>query len=403
MVSDRAPLTAASAASAPASATGAVARAPACLVTGASGFVGAALCRHLLTRGWTVHALAHRHPERVPPGCASITRADLLGESRWLQRLDEVDCVVHSAGHAHSAWDGSATQRERIIAANVQPTAAIAREAFRRGLRVVLISSASVFGEDSPQPFTPGSPPQPVGPYAESKWLAEQALREAADSAEATRAPAAGADSGSGPGPSPGPSADAKAAAAATATRTEAAEPRDARWTIIRPPLVHGPGVRANFLRLMRWVDRGWPLPLGAVNNRRSLIGIDNLVDLIGTVLADEAAQRRVLLPADSQWSTPQLVRALAQALGRPARLIPVPDRVLRGVATAAGQLGVQRLAAPLRALTHSLALHDAWLSDTLGWQPPLSPAESLRRTADWFRQAQDAHATHTVTQSGKT
>lgn len=336
------------------------AQAPRCLVTGASGFVGAALCRHLLARGWTVHALAHRHPERVPTGCASLTRADLLTDDGWRARLDQVDCVVHSAGHAHSAWDGSAAQRERIIAANVRPCAALGREAFRRGLHVVLISSASVFGEASAQALTPDSPLRPAGPYAESKWLAEHALRKAA-------------------------------------------EPLGGRWTIIRPPLVYGPGVRANFLRLMRWIDRGWPLPLGAVNNRRSLIGVDNLADLIGTVLLDDTAQQRVLLPADSHWSTPALVRALARALDRPARLIAVPEGALRVAAAITSRLGASRLAAPLHTLTRSLALHDAWLADALGWQAPLSPAEGLQATADWFRQTGGAEGRHTATRSGGT
>ncbi|MGE0807723.1 MAG: NAD-dependent epimerase/dehydratase family protein [Burkholderiaceae bacterium] len=314
-----------------------------CLVTGASGFVGAAVCRRLLARGWTVHAVARRRPERVPAGCASVTTADLREAGEWLAQLDHVDAVVHAAGHAHSAWDGSAVQRERIIAANLQPSALLARETFRRDLHLVLLSSASVFGDASPQPLTPDSPTAPRGPYAMSKYLAEQAVRKAAAAA-------------------PG------------------------RWTILRPPLVYGPGVQANFLRLMRWIDRGWSLPLGAVNNRRSLIGVDNLADLAGAVLCEPRAYGRVVLPADGDWATPALIRALAQALDRQPRLLGIPEGALRGIAAVTGRIGLNRIAAPLRTLTASLALRDDWLTDELGWQPPQRAADGFAATAAWFR-----------------
>jgi nucleoside-diphosphate-sugar epimerase len=218
---------------------------------------------------------------------------------------------------------------------NVGGSLALARAAAAAGVRrFVFISSVKVHGEATApgRPFREDDPPAPMDAYGISKMEAEQALWEVS-----------------------------------AATGME--------LVIIRPPLVYGPGVKANFAALVRLVRRGWPLPLGAIHNQRSLVSLDNLVDLIMTCLRHPRAADEAFLVSDGQdLSTTELVRCLGKALGRVPVLVPVPATLLRGLAAATGRSEVvQRLCGTLQVdVTRARQL--------LGWSPPVPVAEGLRR-----------------------
>jgi UDP-glucose 4-epimerase len=308
------------------------------LVTGAAGFVGRALTARLTSR-FQVRAVTHAVPhEWLHPNLTVIHGKALSPEEDWSAVLDGVGTVVHCAARVHvmreSGGDASAAYR-RI---NVEGTLNLARQAGAAGVRrVIFLSSIMVKGECTlpGQPFTTDQTPAPSDPYGISKMEAELGLRALAR------------DSG-----------------------LEA--------VIIRPPLVYGPGVKANFRTLMCWLARGWPLPLGAVTgNRRSLVALDNLIDLLVTCIDHPTAANRTFLVSDGEdLSTASLLERLGLALGRPARLVSVPVGWLD---VAAGWLG---RADDMRRLCQSLQVDMRQTQTTLGWVPPLGVDEGLRRTA---------------------
>jgi nucleoside-diphosphate-sugar epimerase len=223
---------------------------------------------------------------------------------------------------------------------NVDSTLNLARQAVAGGVRrFVFLSSIKVNGDSTPpdRPFTADDLPRPNGVYAVSKHQAEEGLRQI------------GKETG-------------------------------LEMVIIRPVLVYGPGVRANFRSMMSWVDRGIPLPFGAIRNARSLVALDNLVDLVQTCLRHPAASGQTFLVSDGEdLSTPELLRRTAAAMGRPARLMPVPEFVLRSAATIVGKRRVgERLCGSLRVdITKTQHL--------LGWNPPMRVDQALEKTARYF------------------
>jgi len=223
---------------------------------------------------------------------------------------------------------------------NVDSTLNLARQAAASGVRrFVFLSSIKVNGESTPieRPFNADDPPKPTDPYAVSKHEAEEGLRQLAKE-----------------------------------TRLD--------LVIIRPVLVYGPGVKANFLSMMRWLDKGLPLPFGAIRNARSLVALDNLVDLVKTCLHHPAAPNETFLVSDGEdLSTPELLRRTAAAMGRPARLMPVPEFVLRSAATIVGKSDVgERLCGSLRVDIEKTRR-------LLGWSPPVSVDQALKKTARYF------------------
>jgi UDP-glucose 4-epimerase len=308
------------------------------LVTGAAGFVGRALTTRLASP-FQVRAAMHTTPHEWPHSNLTVVHGKTLSsEEDWSAVLDGVGTVVHCAARVHvmreSGGDTSAAYR-RI---NVQGTLHLARQAIAAGVRrFIFLSSIKVNGECTwpGQPFTADQTPAPSDPYGISKMEAELGLRALAR------------DSG-----------------------LEA--------VIVRSPLVYGPGVKANFLTLMRWLARGWPLPLGALTrNRRSLVALDNLIDLLVTCIDHPAAANRTFLVSDGEdLSTADLLERLGLALGRPARLVSVPVGWLDVVATALGR------ADDARRLCQSLQVDMRQTQTTLGWIPPLGVDEGLRRTA---------------------
>jgi UDP-glucose 4-epimerase len=279
------------------------------VITGASGFVGGALVPVLRARGHEVAA-----PGRAVTG-------DIAGFDGWPALLDGAQAVVHLAALAH-AWD---IEEARLRAVNVDAALALGRASAAAGARMLFMSSVKVLGEETPvAPFDDASRPAPRDAYARAKADAETALRAVPGLA----------------------------------------------LTVLRPPLVYGPGVKANFLALARAVARGWPLPLASIANRRSLLYAGNLAESVARCLESPAATGRTYLLSDgAPLSTPALCRALGAALGRPARLFAFPPMLL-----------------PARKLTRSLVVDDSALRRELDWQPPYSFEEGLRLTAGWFQ-----------------
>jgi nucleoside-diphosphate-sugar epimerase len=240
----------------------------------------------------------------------------------WEASLKGQQVVVHLAGIAHRRADEAAYQ-----AVNVDATLRLAEAAAKAGVRrFVFVSSIKVNGEATPpdRPFRAADAPAPLDAYGRSKWRAEQAL---------ARVP-------------------------------------DLEVVVVRPPLVYGPGVRANFLRLLQLVDTGLPLPFASVRNRRSLIFVGNLVSLLVRCATLPGCAGKTFLAADGEGlSTPELVRRMGAALGRTVRLLPFPPALL-----------------PSK-LSASLVADIADTRSVLGWQPPHSVEEGLLATARWYRK----------------
>lgn len=305
------------------------------LVTGASGFVGGALVRRLAAAHIRVRAamrspsadLSGRVERQLVPG--------LDAETDWMPALREVATVVHCAARVHVMRETVADPLRDFRRVNVAGTLALAQQAASAGVRrFVYLSSIKVNGEFTlpGQPFTSRDAPAPTDPYGVSKREAEDLLG------------ALGRDTGM-------------------------------EVAIIRPVLVYGPGVKGNFRSLVRWLDRGIPLPFGAIDNRRSLVAIDNLVDLIMSCTQHPGAAGGTFLVSDGEdLSTTDLLRRTARALGRRPRLIPVPTGVLRATAAAVGRGGM------IRRLLDSLQVDITPTMRLLDWKPVISVDEALER-----------------------
>ncbi|AFK67936.1 MAG: SDR family oxidoreductase [Pseudomonas sp.] len=314
------------------------------LVTGASGFVGGALCRQLATSGSFAIRAASRHPNAATvAGVQAVAVADLGATTDWAQALAGVDLVVHAAARVHVMKETASDSLAEFRRVNVDGSLNLARQAAAAGVRrFVFISSIKVNGESSQpgRPLCADDSPAPQDAYGVSKHEAEQGLRQLA-----------------------------------AATGMEV--------VVIRPVLVYGPGVKANFHSMMRWLQRGVPLPFGAVCNRRSLVSLANLVDLIITCIDHPRAANQTFLASDGDdVSLTQLLRALGLALGRPARLLPVPVGLLRGAALLVGRRDLAQR------LFGSLQVDIAKNRQLLGWYPPCTLEQGLNMTARSFLDA---------------
>jgi len=297
------------------------------LVTGADGFVGAGLLPRLRRDGHEIRA-----NERRSGGVALGPTAD------WSRALEGADAVIHLAARVHVTREDSHDPLSAFRCANAEGTARLAAQAEAAGVRrFVLMSSVKAAAETSPgRKLVESDPAEPRTPYGISKREAELAL-------------------------------------AASARRMET--------VVLRPPLVYGPGVGANFRALLRLVDSGLPLPLASVRNARSLIARDNLVDAIAIALVAPSVVGGTFYLADG-WSlsTPDLVRALAAALARPVRLIGFPTPVLKASARLIGK------GEAAESLLGSLEIDDGVFRAMTGWVPPLNQADAFRLVADWWR-----------------
>lgn len=331
------------------------------VVTGASGFVGKALCAELLARGYSVRA-AVRSVSSISDaaGLEVFASGEVGAATDWSEILDSryrgnddegsveeahpADCVIHCAARAHVMRETEADSLAAYRTVNVAGTQRLAEQAATLGVRrFVFLSSIGVNGvfTNEAHRFECDDVPAPSENYAISKWEAEQVLWEIS-----------------------------------AKTGLEV--------VVVRPPLVYGPGAKGNVLRLLSMVASGVPLPLGAVNNRRSLVGLDNLVDLLIRCVDHPAAAGQVLLVSDGQdLSTSGLIRLLAQAMGKPSRLVPVPVLLLRAAGLLVGK------ASQMGRLVRSLQVDSNHTCELLGWNPPVSVDEGLQKTADWFLSQQ--------------
>ncbi|CAM3548987.1 SDR family oxidoreductase [Polaromonas hydrogenivorans] len=308
------------------------------LVTGATGFVGSAIVVRLAREGIEMRACVRRDGVAMPDGVQTVLVGDLTSDADWSQALAGIGVVVHVAARVHVMDDTAADPLVEFRRINVQGTLNLARQASTSGVRrFVFISSIKVNGEVTKLgiPFSADDIPAPLDPYGISKMEAEQGLREIA------------AQTGM-------------------------------ELVIIRPPLVYGPGVRANFAAMMRWLRRGVPLPLGAIHNQRSLVALDNLVDLIVTCLTHPAAANQTFLVSDGEdVSTTELLRRMGKAMNRPARLVPVSAGWLEQAAALVGKRDMaQRLCG-------SLQVDIQKTRQLLGWKPPLTLDQGLKKAAE--------------------
>lgn len=310
------------------------------LLTGSNGFVGQAVRVRLLSEGHHVVSAVRQSSARSARNEVAV--GNIGPDTDWCQALAGCEAVVHCAARVHIMRDDTLDKLAAFCKVNFEGTAALARQVAVAGVRrFVFLSSVKVNGEftDAGQPFTADDVPAPEDPYGVSKYEAEQLLRQIA------------AETGM-------------------------------EVVIIRPPLVYGPGVKANFESMMRWLARGVPLPLAAVTeNRRSLVALDNLVDLIVTCLNHPAAANQTFLVSDGEdLSTAELLNRMGAAMGHPARLFYMPPALLKLGATVLNKSGVyQRLCG-------SLQLDIAKTRQLLEWIPPVSVDEGLRHAAEGFR-----------------
>lgn len=316
-------------------------------VSGASGFVGRAMLERMVADGRRVRAATRGPVAQLPRGADTVPGFELADVRSLRAAVTQVECVVHLAARVHVRGTDDAREQQRHNAINLDGTLALADEAARAGVRrFIFMSTVAVNGNSTEvgRPFTEASPRAPKQPYGRSKNAAEERLQIIAAS-----------------------------------TGMEV--------VIVRPPLVYGPGAKGTFQTMVQWLTRGLPLPFGAiVDNRRTLLGLDNLVDLVSLCVDHPAAADQIFLAGDSEdVSTTDLLQRLAAALGVPARLVPVPPWLLQAPLAAVGRGDLASR------LLGSLQVDSTKARLRLGWAPAVSLDEGLRRAAAQYRQSRHA------------
>ncbi|WP_439819852.1 UDP-glucose 4-epimerase family protein [Pseudomonas sp. HLG18] len=311
------------------------------LVTGGSGFLGGALLRHLATsKSYLPVAALRRECLDLPREIRRFMLADMTANADWRDALTGIDVVVHCGARVHVMDEAATDPLAEFRRVNVDATLNLARQAAKAGVkRFIFISSIKVNGEftEPGSVFTADDTPAPVDPYGISKLEAEIGLKQLS-----------------------------------TTTEMEV--------VIIRPVLVYGAGVKANFLSMIRWLQRGIPLPLGAVHNRRSLVSLDNLIDLIVTCFVHPAAAGQVFLASDGHdVSTTELLRSIAAALKKRAVLLPLPVSLVSAMARLVGRGAVAQR------VFGSLQVDIGKNQRLLGWVPPFSFEQGLAATVKPF------------------
>jgi nucleoside-diphosphate-sugar epimerase len=311
------------------------------LVTGASGFVGNALCTHLVLRDFDVVATVQNLPDALVPKVNYRIVTKICASTDWDDALAGVQTVIHCAARVHVMRDHAQDPLTEFRRVNTLGTETLAWAAARCGIkRLVFLSSIKVNGESAPPdaPFDQTSPTKPQDPYAISKWKAEQAL-------------------------------------------TRVAAETGMEVVVLRCPLVYGPGVKGNFLRLLQVMDRGIPLPFALAKNRRSLIYLDNLTSAIATCLTHPAAAagKTYLVSDGEDVSTAELIACIAQALGKPSRLWPCPLGLIELAGMMTGKSD------EIARLLGSLCIDSSKIRSELDWTPPYTLEQGLAETARWL------------------
>jgi len=314
------------------------------LITGANGFVGQALCRTLKDFSEYRLSLAvrdiHNPSLRDLNGAEIVGIADIGPETDWRKALEGVETVVHLAARVHIMNETASDPLAEFKQTNTKGTLRLARQASEAGVnRFIFISTIKVNGEEGQRPYTEDDTPNPQDPYAVSKFEAEEGLKRIA-----------------------------------SASAMEA--------VIVRPPLIYGPGVGGNFIKLIRLIDQGFPLPFLSINNRRSLLSVNNLAHfLIHCIGYSKKIKGTFLLSDGNDLSTPDLIRLLAQCLGKKARLFPVPKGLMKGISSALGQR------AAFDRLWGSLQVDICKARKTLDWTPKYTHQHEMQQTTDWYHQ----------------
>ena len=311
------------------------------LITGANGFVGTALCAELLRRGHTIKA-AVRSTHSCIRELDQLAVGAINEHTDWSVALQKVDIVMHLAARVHVMKDTAADPLAEFRKVNLLGTENLARQAASAGVkRLVYVSSIKVNGEQTTRSYTEQDTPNPQDPYGISKWEAEQCLLRIA-----------------------------------SASGLEV--------VIVRPPLVYGPGVKGNFIRLINALHKGMPLPLAGAKNARSLIYVANLVDaLIACATTPGAAGQTYLVSDGKAVSTAELVEKIAQALEQSSHSFFIPPVLLRTAAALCGVSG------QFNRLFGSLQITDAKLRKELGWAPPYTLEQGLSSTIAWYLKTQ--------------
>lgn len=318
------------------------------LITGASGFIGRSLCRSLIGQKYYVRAVvrSQEKAQQVQQSFASpyledVVIHELAADPHGLPALKNVDAVIHLAARVHITKPDTEEEFLKYREMNVAATANLAKAAIDAGVkRFLFLSSIGVNGlATTRNPFCETDIAKPLSAYAMSKWEAEQVLQQIGAST-------------------------------------------DLKITILRPPIVYGHGVQANFGSLLKLIQSGLPIPLAKVKNLRSLIYVENLVDAIITCLQQAAAENQTYLVSDSEpVSTPNLIREIAAALGKTAHLWPFPLSLMRSIAKLIGKsIIVDRL-------VESLEIDCTKIKNELGWTPPYTLQEALQRDFGSYKE----------------
>lgn len=312
------------------------------LVTGADGFIGSALCPALEAQGLHVRRAVWKLTTSHNAQHDWAATGDIGPDTNWHSLLDGIDVIVHLANRAHIMSETSNNPLGEFRRVNTYGTLNLAEQAQARGVRrFVFVSSIGVHGETTPSDtvLTENSPTRPANDYSQSKWEAELELQKLAD---------------------------------------------EAGWdvVIVRPPLVYGPGVPGNFLRLLHLVTRKLPLPLSVVSNRRSFVGLSNLVNFLVVCTVHPAAANQTFLVSDNEnVSTPQLIQMLGQHLGTPARLFPLPTSLIQWAGRITGK------SRAVNSLIGSLRVDSSKARQMLDWHPVKSMNDQLAQTAAWYKE----------------
>lgn len=311
------------------------------LITGATGFVGRHLCEKLLQNNVCVcGTVRNANQAKYLPSGTQVALIDSIEmNTDWSEALEGIDTIIHLAARVHVTSETSGDPLDSYRQVNVAGTERLARQATEKNVRrIVFLSSVKVHGEKSSFPLSEKIKSTPSDPYGISKMEAELSLQRIA------------AETG-------------------------------LEVVIIRPPLVYGPGVKANFLNLMKIVERRIPLPLASIQNKRSLVYLGNLIDAIITCAKHpRAAGQTFLVSDDYDVSTPELIRMMAKEFELPMRLLPFSPPLMRLVGKLCGKT------AAMNRLLGSLTVDIGKIRRDLNWQPPFTMAEGLKETADWYK-----------------